>query len=39
MPNSINYATQFLGDIMQKYSRELLTADLMYMVTLWRRKQ
>lgn len=28
MPNSINYATQFLGDIMQKYTRELLTADL-----------
>ena len=28
MPNSINYATQFLSDIMQKYTRELLTADL-----------
>ena len=28
MPNTINYATQFMADIMQKYSRELLTADL-----------
>lgn len=28
MPNSINYATQFMSDIMQKYSRELLTTDL-----------
>ena len=26
--NTINYATQFQADIMQKYSRELLTADL-----------
>lgn len=28
MPNTINYATQFLADIQQKYSRELLTSDL-----------
>lgn len=28
MPNTVNYATQFKKDIMQKYSRELLTADL-----------
>lgn len=28
MPNTVNYATQFEKEIMQKYSRELLTADL-----------
>lgn len=28
MPNIVNYATQFEKEIMQKYSRELLTADL-----------
>lgn len=28
MPNLVNYATQFMSDIMQKYSRELLTSDL-----------
>ena len=28
MPNSINYATQFMSDIHQKYTRELLTSDL-----------
>ena len=28
MPNTVNYATQFQKEIMQKYSRELLTADL-----------
>lgn len=28
MPNTVNYATQFKKEIMQKYSRELLTADL-----------
>ena len=28
MPNVINYATQFMADITQKYSRELLTSDL-----------
>lgn len=28
MPNSINYATQFMSDITQKYTRELLTSDL-----------
>lgn len=28
MPNTVNYATQFEKEIKQKYSRELLTADL-----------
>lgn len=28
MPNTVNYATQFEKEILQKYSRELLTADL-----------
>lgn len=28
MANLINYATQFMADIMQKYTRELLTSDL-----------
>lgn len=28
MPNTVNYATNFAADLMQKYSRELLTADL-----------
>lgn len=28
MANLINYATQFMSDIMQKYTRELLTSDL-----------
>ncbi len=28
MPNTVNYATQFEQDIKQKYTRELLTADL-----------
>lgn len=28
MPNVVNYATQFERDLMQKYSRECMTADL-----------
>ena len=28
MPNTVNYVTQFEKELKQKYSRELLTADL-----------